>query len=212
MKNQYLGLCLVSQPIEHALKSYEKFLTQAIAGGVTSVQLRIKDKNPDELYDVTRQIKTLLDSLDIPLIINDHVLLAKEVDASGVHLGQTDMSPFAARQLLGPEKIIGWSIETLAELQRANQISCIDYVAASAVFQSKTKTDCKTFWGIEGLQQLVQLSKHPLIAIGGIDAENAAAVMATGVEGIAVVSAIHDAENPMLAAKKLRDKVERKND
>jgi len=197
MKNQFLKLCLVTQGMD------KHFLQQAVAGGVTLVQLRLKNKKPDDFYHAACAIKAILDPLHVPLIINDNAVLAKEIDAAGVHLGQSDMPPEEARELLGPGKIIGWSIETLEQLDQANALSCIDYVAASAVFPSQTKTDCKTIWGIDGLKKIVELSHHPVVAIGGIHVHNAADVMATGVAGIAVVSAIHDALDPKEAAEKL---------
>jgi thiamine-phosphate pyrophosphorylase len=200
MKNHYLKLCLVTHLTHQSIESYKNFLLQAVAGGITSIQLRLKNQNVDEF---SREIKALIDPFNIPLIINDHVELAKEIDAFGVHLGQSDMSPDEARKLLGPQKIIGWSIETIEQLHEANELSSINYVAASAVFSSKTKTDCKTIWGIEGLKNIVTLSKHPVVAIGGIHSHNADQVIATGVEGMAVVSDIHDAMDPKRAAEKL---------
>lgn len=202
MNSAFLKLCLVTH-FHHSLASCQLFLDQAVKGGVTSVQLRLKGVNPADHADFARAIKIFLDDRKTPLIINDHVELAKAIDASGVHLGQSDMAPWMAREILGPDKIIGWSIETLADLDRANELTCLDYVAASAVFPSRTKTDCKTIWGVDGLKKMVAKSIHPVVAIGGIESNNAADVIATGVAGIAVVSAIHEASDPMLSAKKL---------
>lgn len=200
---EYLTLCLVTHLNNQSIQSYKDFLLQAIAGGVTSIQLRLKNQTALDFYECAREMKALIDPFHIPLIINDHVELAKKINAAGVHLGQSDMSPKDARKILGLKKKIGWSIETLEQLHVANELSCIDYVAASAVFQSKTKTDCKTIWGIEGLKNVVTLSKHPVVAIGGIHFHNAKDVIATGVKGIAVVSEIHDAVDPRHAAEKL---------
>lgn len=213
MKKHYLKVYLVTQfdASRQAFDDYKNFLLQAIAGGVTMVQLRIKQELTPQLIHFSHEIRALLALRDVPLIINDHVALAQDIDAAGIHLGQSDMHPLAARELLGSQKIIGWSIETMEQLQLANELSCIDYVAASAVFPSQTKTDCKTIWGIEGLQQIVKLSRHPVVAIGGINAHNAAAVMKTGAAGIAVVSAIHDAASPEAAAKELRQSLEGKS-
>ncbi len=212
MNNQQLKLCLVTHfdASEQSFTAYTHFLQQAIAGGVTMVQLRIKRQLTSEITQFARQIKAILALRNIPLIINDYVMLAEEVQAEGVHLGQSDMPPLTAREKLGPEKMIGWSIETFEQLLVANELSCIDYVAASAVFKSQTKTDCKTLWGLEGLKQIVKLSRHPVVAIGGINHLNAGQVMACGVSGIAVVSAIHDAADPKLAAQQLRQSLEGK--
>src|SRR5476651_920456 len=120
-----LRLCLVT-PIRFEFNNaYQLFLRQAIRGGITSVQLR--DKNPNQdLFEKARQMKRFLDQHEIPLIINDHVELARQIDAAGVHIGQTDISPFEARRILGPKKTIGLSIESIPQLNAANKLSCID--------------------------------------------------------------------------------------
>jgi thiamine-phosphate pyrophosphorylase len=100
------------------------------------------------------------------------------------------------------------SIESLDELSAANQLTCIDYVAASAVFQSSTKPDCSTIWGLDGLRRICAHSIHPVIAIGGILLENIQAVIQAGAQGIAVVSAIHHARCPKLAAAQMMSCIE----
>jgi thiamine-phosphate pyrophosphorylase len=197
-----LELCLVTQPKTSDLSAYFHFLERAIQGGVTSVQLRDKTASSDVFEQTAYAVKKQLAPLNIPLILNDRLDIAHAIDADGVHLGQTDASPSEARRILGLDKIIGWSIESLDELDMANELD-LDYVAASAVFPSKTKHDCKTYWGLEGLHQLVQKSKHPVVAIGGIDARNARDVMRQGASGVAVVHALHDANDPFLAAQDL---------
>lgn len=213
MKNQSLRLCLVSQMMdvsETSLSAYKHFLRQSIAGGVTMIQLRIKQQLTPEVIQFSQHVREVVALEQIPFMINDHVELAELLQAEGVHLGQSDMSPLEARQLLGSKKIIGLSIETLEQLSLANALSCINYVAASAVFPSRTKMDCKTIWGLEGLEQIVKLSRHPVMAIGGIDYHNAGQVMRCGAAGIAVVSAIHDAADPKFAAYQLRQALEGK--
>ncbi len=197
--NQF-RLCLVTNMQTIPFPQYKEFILQAVAGGVTLIQLREKFKNVTQIRDMALALKAILDPVNIPLIINDYVEVAKEIDADGVHLGQSDISPYHARQLLGPTKIIGWSVETPEELEMANQLTCIDYIAASAVFPSKTKSDCKTIWGLDGLQKITQQSKHPVIAIGGINQQNIRSIMEHGASGAAVISAIHDQKNPKKAA------------
>lgn len=197
--SSYLKLCLVTHPQPKCLKAYEQFILQAINGGVSSVQLRLKNSEA-YLKEMALALMPLLKSLNIPLIINDHVALAKEIDADGVHLGQKDCPPELARQMLGPDKIIGWSIENWVQLERANELDCLDYIAASAIFPSKTKLDCKTIWGLEGLKKIVDYSRHPVVAIGGIDTHNVQEVMRHGAAGVALVSAIHDSPHPEQAA------------
>jgi thiamine-phosphate pyrophosphorylase len=208
-----LRLCLVTQINDQSLDHYLNFLALAIEGGVTSIQLRDKTRSLSSLHRLAVAIKSFLTPLQIPLILNDYVQLAKEVNADGVHIGQTDLSPQEARRILGPDKIIGYSIESLIDLNKANELSSIDYVAASAVFPSQSKPDCKTIWGLNGLKQLSKLSKHPVIAIGGITANNTVEIIRHGAYGIAVISAIHDSPAPLVAAKELSKKIkEGKND
>lgn len=204
-----LKLCLVTHPEHHTFSSYELFIQQAIKGGVTSIQLRNKTQPLGMIRDTAIALLSLLRPLHIPLMINDNVALAKEIDADGVHLGQTDLSPLEARQILGPDKIIGLSIETFEQLEQVNQLNCIDYIAASAIFPSKTKLNCKTIWGLAGLKTIAQQSKHPVIAIGGMSISNIRDVMAHGANGAAVISAIHDHAQPELAASELIKEINR---
>ncbi len=203
MNLQCLKLCLVTHFQNKSFEYCKSLILNAIKGGVTSIQLREKNKELFEVYDLALKLKSCLTPLNIPLIINDHIQIAKAIDAEGVHLGQSDISPNEARKLIGSHKIIGLSIETYEELEIANQLTCIDYVAASAVFPSKTKSNCKTIWGIEGLRQIIRLSKHPVVAIGGIDTNNIRMIFESGVCGAAVVNAIHDSVDPKKKASQL---------
>lgn len=197
VKNRHqFKLCLVTNAQHLSFSEYKNLIIQVVEGGVTLIQLRDKSKKLSPIRKMALELKALLAPFKVPLIINDYLSLAKEIDADGVHLGQADASPAEARQLLGPDKIIGWSIETLAELELANQSTCLDYVAASAVFPSQTKKDCKTIWGLEGLQHIAKQSKHPVMAIGGIDPNNVASVIAHDACGVAVVSVLHTAKDP----------------
>jgi thiamine-phosphate pyrophosphorylase len=203
-----LTLCLVTKPDYQSIENYLHFLKTVVNAGVTMVQLRDKITPFASLLPVAQQMKALLNACNVPLLINDNVALAKAMDADGVHLGQSDSNPFTARELLKPDAIIGYSIESFADLDKANRMDCIDYVAASAVFASKSKADLKTLWGLEGLNALVSQAKHPVMAIGGITAGNAKEVMQQGGCGVAVISALHEAVNPFLATQKLRKAIE----
>lgn len=198
-----LKLCLVTQinldPIEH----YLNFLHEAILGGVSSVQFRDKSLSYSTKVKTAQILQTFLSSLNIPLIINDDVSLAMDIDAAGVHLGQSDIHPLDARRRLGTYKIIGWSIETYEQLERANELNCIDYIAASAIFPTQSKQNCKTIWGLEGLKNLSKYSKHPIVAIGGINKSNICDVIQHGATGVAVISAIHASPTPKLEASQL---------
>lgn len=203
---EHLRFCLVTD-IKTSVEEYTPFLLQAIDGGLKSVQLRAKGQEPDTVYAMAVQLKKLLTPYDIPLIINDHVEIAREVDAAGVHIGQADEAPYRARALLGKDKLIGLSIESQAELVAANALPCINYVAASAVFATASKTNLKKIWGLDGLRELCTTSIHPVLAIGGINLSIIDAVLAQGAYGIAVISALHDAHNPQEMASLLAEKI-----
>lgn len=189
-----LKLCLLTDSVSFNT-DYYAFIIKAIQSGVSSIQLRAKSLSEPQLLKVALKLKTLLAPYNVPLIINDNLAVAAKADAEGLHLGQLDGSPKHARKVLGQNKIIGLSIESLDELQQANQLDCIDYVAASSVFNSISKSNIKTVWGLDGLSHICQISKHPVIAIGGITTKNAAAVLQHGATGLAVISAIHQSKS-----------------
>ncbi len=207
MQHEYLKLCLITNQHNQTFEAYKKILMAAIAGGITSIQVREKNQNLWQLEEFVKNIKLLIKPYHIRLIINDHVDLAKKMDVDGVHLGQQDMSPNMARKILGPHKIIGLSIESLEQLQEANQFTSLNYVAASAIFPSKNKLDCNMLWGLDGLRTLCQQSYHPVIAIGGIHQDNVKDVVMNGAAGVAVISAIHDVVNPEKAARNILAKI-----
>lgn len=199
MNIESLKLCLVTHRQNQPFDSYLDFIMQCIHAGVTSVQLREKNLNEGELLEMARCLKKNLSPLGVPLIINDCLEVAKQVNAEGVHLGQSDASVTKARALLGEKVWIGLSIESWDELLLANQNKEINYVAASAVFASKTKNNCRMTWGLDGLAQFCQSAQHPVVAIGGMTSSNVKEVVQCGVAGVAVISAIHDALTPSAA-------------
>ena len=193
-----MRLCLVTDSSEHLVE----VVRLAVRGGVTMVQLREKTADTRTFLARAIALRECLRGTGVPLIINDRVDIALAAHADGVHLGQTDMPVTIARQLLGPDKIIGLSVESLAQVEEANTLD-VDYIGISPVFATPTKTDTHTPFGLEGTRQAVALSKHPTIGIGGINVANIAAVRATGLDGVAVVSAIMSAPDPEQAAKQL---------
>lgn len=173
-------------------------------GGITSLQLREKHTSSEFLFEFGRRLKLILAPFSVPLIINDDIELAHRLDADGVHLGHTDGNPEQAQKLLGPNKIIGLSIESLDELEKINDLDIgVTYVAASAVFATKSKNNIKTLWGIDGLKKVVALSRYPVVAVGGINQKNVAQVMNTGAFGVAVIGAIHEAKDPQKEVQRL---------
>ena len=180
----------------------EEIVSEAVAGGVTMVQLREKDAATGEFVELGRRLMSLLKPLGVPLIINYRVDVALAVDADGVHIGQSDMSYADARRLLGPDKIIGLSVENMDDLLKANELD-VDYVGISPVYGTPTKTDTAEPFGLEGLRKAVEMSVHPTVAIGGMNVATVGEVIAAGTDGVAVVSAICSAESPRDAAAEL---------
>ena len=183
-------------------QSLEEVVEKAVAGGVAWVQLREKELATRPFLELAWSLKAMLAPLNVPLIINDRLDVALACGADGVHVGQEDMPCELVRRFLGPTAIVGLSVETWADVERA-QDQDVDYLGISPVFQTPTKTDTKTPWGLEGLARIRAFSRHPLVAIGGLKADNAAAVVRAGAEGIAVVSAICGDRDPRRAAREL---------
>lgn len=199
---QALKLYLVTDRNLSLGRSLEEVVCEAVAGGVTIVQLREKDAATGEFVELARRLMAILKPLGVPLIINDRVDVALAVDADGVHIGQSDMSYADARRLLGPDKIIGLSVENFEDLEAANELD-VDYIGISPVYGTPTKTDTAEPFGLEGLRKAVQMSVHPTVAIGGMNASTVQDVMAAGTDGVAVVSAICSAPSPRAAAAEL---------
>lgn len=188
-------LMLVSHKQCTSTQNYLAFIENCVAHGVSAVQLREKALSYPELRSFARQLQQVLHKTQTPLIINDHVSLCHEIDAAGVHLGQGDGCVIAARQLLGPNKIIGLSVNCLEQIKQANHLP-IDYIGIGAVFPTQHKPDIETVWGLTGLATACQLARRPAVAIGGITPANAASVISCGVHGIAAIGAFHAATDP----------------
>jgi thiamine-phosphate pyrophosphorylase len=196
------GLCLVTDRGLCGDRSLEEVVMQAVRGGVACVQLREKDLPTRAFVEEAARIKALLAPLKIPLIINDRIDVALAVGAEGVHVGQNDMPCEHVRRLMGPTAIIGLSVETWGDVERA-QDQPVDYLGVSPVFATPTKSDTQKPWGLAGLARIRAYSRHPLVAIGGLNAANIADVVQAGAEGIAVVSSICSAPDPNQAARDL---------
>lgn len=203
MKAEDLRLYLVTDRPLSLGRDLEWIVTEAVRGGVTMVQLREKDCDTREFVELAARLKTALSPLGVPLIINDRIDVALAMDADGVHIGQSDMPYDIARKLLGPDKIIGLSVENMDDIREANALD-VDYVGISPVYSTSTKTDTAAPFGLDGLREAVKLSVHPTVAIGGMNARTAADVMDCGTDGIAVVSAIVSADSPYDASMNLK--------
>lgn len=174
---------------------------EAILGGVTLVQLREKEISSKDYLELAQKVKTVTDRHDIPLIVNDRLDIALAIDADGVHLGPDDLPVPIARKLLGGDKIIGASAASADEALLL-QAQGADYLGVGAVFPSGTKQGTEKV-GLEDLRGIKSAVHIPVVAIGGITAENAPLVMETGVDGVAVVSAIMDQTDIQEAARQL---------
>ena len=174
----------------------------AIRGGVTCVQLREKSLDGGDLLNEAKQVLAVCRKYHVPLIINDDPQIALACGADGVHVGQQDMSPRILRAMLGPEKIVGVSAATVDEAVQAAKDGA-DYLGCGAVFATGTKTNTRPVDAAR-LRAVCEASNVPVVAIGGITAENAPQLRGSGIAGIAVVSAIFAQPDPGAAAVQLR--------
>ncbi len=197
------GVYLVTDETTCKPRSVEEVVLDAVEGGVSIVQLREKTLDTRTFIEKAIRLRNLLHNKGVRLIINDRVDVALAAKADGVHLGQSDMPYELARELLGSDALIGLSIESEDQLLAAEALD-VDYVGISTIFPTPTKTDTKRCWGIEGLRWARRMSRHRLVAIGGIDTGNAAAVFRAGADAVAVVSAVCAAEHPREAARALK--------
>ncbi|MCS7221109.1 MAG: thiamine phosphate synthase [Anaerolineae bacterium] len=179
----------------------------AIRGGATVVQLREKEASTRAIIELGQALLEITRAAGIPLIVNDRVDVALAIGAEGVHVGQDDMPAAMARQLIGPDRILGVSARTVEEAIRAEQDGA-DYLGAGDVFGTPTKPDAGPPIGVEGLRQIVRAVSIPVVAIGGVTPQNASAAIEAGAVGVAVISAVMGAPDPEAAARRLREVVE----
>ncbi|HMM38424.1 MAG TPA: thiamine phosphate synthase [Desulfovibrio sp.] len=180
----------------------------AVRAGTGVVQVREKSCQTREFVELARALKALLDPLGLPLIINDRVDVALAVDAAGVHVGQKDMAASDARALIGPDKLLGLSVNTFEEARAAESLD-VDYLGVGPIFPTATKADAGPVFGVDNLARLRASTRRPLVAIGGIGADNAESVAAAGADGLAVVSAICSAPDPGAASSRILAAVRR---
>ncbi|CUA97768.1 thiamine phosphate synthase [Thiomonas bhubaneswarensis] len=197
-----LRLHLVTDAALCGPRGVEAVVADAVRGGASCVQLREKHLDTRSFVERARALKALLEPLGVPLIVNDRVDVALAAGADGVHVGQSDMPLEDARRLM-PHALIGLSVENAEQVRAAHGLP-VDYLGVSPVFATPSKQDTAPALGLDGLRALRALTDLPLIAIGGIDLDNAAQVMAAGADGLAVVRALCAAPNPAEAARTLR--------
>ena len=195
-----LSLYLVtdkSDDVEKFLRTIE----EGIKGGVSVVQIREKTADTLDFYNLALKVKEITAKYDVPLIINDRVDVALAVDADGVHVGQTDMPCDVTRALVGPDKIVGVSAATIEEAKKAERDGA-DYIGSGAVFPTSTKDDAPKITK-KDLKEIVDSINIPVVAIGGINLNNAHELNGTGIAGLSVVSAIMSSDNPKKSSEEL---------
>jgi thiamine-phosphate pyrophosphorylase len=183
--------------------THEEITRLAIEGGAETIQFREKRGSTRALIATARALMDICRKAGVPLLVNDRIDVALAADASGVHLGTEDFPVSLAREILGPDRIIGASAGNLAEARRAMWAGA-DYVGVGPVFASGSKDDAGAALGAQGLREIVSEIEIPVIAIGGIDASRVAEIAAAGAYGIAVIQAVSLNPDPAGAAAALR--------
>lgn len=180
-------------------------IEKALKGGVTLVQLREKSLSFEDFCTEAKKVHELCQRYNVPLIINDNVEVAKAINAEGVHLGQSDMNPIKAREILGADKIIGVTARTVEQAIKAEKDGA-DYLGSGAVFGTSTKSDA-TKMTFETLNNICNSVKIPVVAIGGINKNNISDLCGTAISGVAVVSGIFAESDIESSCKELKMKV-----
>lgn len=214
-KSEYLSVYFILDPACCAGREPYDVLESALRGGVTMVQWRDKEfsyadappltpphaggKTPQEAGGDVLKLQALCQKHSVPFLINDHVELAAEIGADGVHIGQGDMSPEEARRIIGKDKILGLTAFTPEHMAAVNP-EIVDYVGTGPVYPTKTDKG-KPVLGVEKFAGIAKLSPVPVVGIGGITPDNAAPVIIAGAAGVAMMRSISAADDPEMAAK-----------
>lgn len=183
-------------------RSLSEICVAAINGGVSVIQIREKSLDSRTFFQEAMAVRDLMRNSRIPLIINDRIDIALAVEADGVHLGQSDIPLREARDILGPDRIIGWSVESPEDI-RSQEASIADYLAVGPIFFTSTKSDISQPWGIEGMRSARSITDKPLVAIGGLSESNIRDVVDAGADCVALVSAIVSAHDVKSTTKML---------
>lgn len=197
---------ITDQRISHG-KSHLEVAEAALAGGATVIQFRDKEMKDSEAVVACREIYKLTKKKDVSFIVNDRVEIVKAVNADGVHLGQEDMSFSSARKILGKEKIIGISVETVEQALKAVEGGA-DYLGIGPIYPTATKPDAGKALGIARLKEVRESVNIPIVTIGGINENNLEEVLRAGADGVAVISAVVSAPDITEACRKLKNKIE----
>ena len=182
-------------------RTLPEVIRESLEGGATFMQIREKNLPYDEFLALAKEVKKVTDEFQVPYVVNDEVEIAKAIDADGVHIGQSDKALVDARKILGPDKIIGVSAQTVDQAVEA-QKNGADYLGVGSIFTTSTKLDADDV-SLETLRAICDAVSIPVVAIGGIKEDNILDLKGTNVDGVAIVSGIFGAENIKEATSKL---------
>lgn len=196
-----LSLYLVTDKRNKTDEEFLEIIEEAIKGGTTVVQIREKEGETLDFYNLALKVKEITSKYNVPLIVNDRIDVALAIKSEGVHIGQTDMPADVVRSLIGDEMILGVSASTVKEARKAEKDGA-DYIGTGAVFPTATKDDAPSITK-DDLKEVTGSINIPTVAIGGITLENASELAGTGIAGISVVSAIMNSEDPKTASENL---------
>ena len=188
-------------------RSHREIAEAAVKGGATTVQLRMKDEPARVMLEAAREIAPLCRAAGVAFIVNDRVDVAMIAGADGVHVGQDDLPARDVRALMGPRALIGVSAATVEEGEAAERMGA-DYLGVGAVYPTGTKPDAGAPVGLARLGEIRRAVRLPLVGIGGITADNAAAVIRAGASGVAVITAVTMAKDMAAATRRLRKEVD----
>jgi thiamine-phosphate pyrophosphorylase len=196
-----LSLYLVTDKRNKTDEEFLEIIEEAIKGGTTVVQIREKEGETLDFYNLALKVKEITSKYNVPLIVNDRIDVALAIKSEGVHIGQTDMPADVVRSLIGDEMILGVSASTVKEARKAEKDGA-DYIGTGAVFPTATKDDAPSITK-DDLKEVTGSINIPTVAIGGITLENASELAGTGISGISVVSAIMNSTDPKTASENL---------
>ena len=193
MNREALRLYLVTNRYQDSLESFLEKVETACRSGVTIVQLREKNLTTNQYYQLAKQVKEITDSYQVPLIIDDRLDVCLAVDAAGLHIGDDELPVSVARQVLGPDKILGVTAKTVKRALEAEEGGA-NYLGTGAIFPTTTKENAPITL-ISTLKTICQRVAIPVVAIGGLTSENIDQLIGTGIAGVAVVRDLMQAED-----------------
>jgi len=193
MNREALRLYLVTNRYQDSLESFLKKVETACRSGVTIIQLREKNLTTNQYYQLAKQVKEITDAYQVPLIIDDRLDICLAVDAAGLHIGDDELPVSVARQVLGPDKILGVTAKTVKRALEAEEGGA-DYLGTGAIFPTTTKENAPITL-ISTLKTICQRVAIPVVAIGGLTSENIDQLIGTGIAGVAVVRDLMQAED-----------------